>query len=203
MVPAPAGYHSPQIGRPATLPRPLYDPAQVIVLQVVTSIHGSPAYDPGAELVPGHGMEQKKNDKGSDPAQRKWDNAGPDQATGRTGGEGGASYNEGEKPHERLKRDAAEDMRKGPLEQRSGRSDAQEGMADSLGGPGAGTNNPATDKEKRFGGSHTAGTRLHEGEDSEWKGGTPSQGPTTGGMGAAGGGHDTDETDVWKDKDRT
>jgi hypothetical protein len=148
-------------------------------------------------------MDKKERDQGTDPGQRKWDEAGPDKATGRTSGVGGPRYNEGEAAAADTPETTHGNMAGGPLGAREGRPhDGQGGMADSLGGPGAGTNNPATAHEQRFGGAHTAGTRLRSGEESEWKGGTPEQGPTTGGMGSAGGGHDTDETDVWGDKDK-
>lgn len=147
-------------------------------------------------------MDKDKKHEPIDPEQKKWDVAGPDQATGRAGGAGGRSYTEGEEAREERSTTKG-DMKSGPLDQREGRNrDTQQGMAGSLGGPGAGTNAPATENERRFGGSHTAGKPVKKEEESEWKGGTPSQGPTTGGMGAAGGGHDTDETDVWGDKDR-
>lgn len=144
-------------------------------------------------------MEKDEKRSGRDPEQLKWDDAGPGQASGRKGGAGG-DYNEG---HDRPAGSARPDeMREGKFQtHHTGAS--QEGMSESLGGPGGGTNAPSTREERRFGGSHTAGTSVKKPEDSEWKGGTPDQGPTSGGMGAAGGGHDTNENDVWGTKDRT
>nr|MDQ3101488.1 hypothetical protein [Bacteroidota bacterium] len=99
-------------------------------------------------------MEKERNKDQMDPEQRKWDNAGPEEATGRRGDVKGEGYNEG------------------------------------------GKSNPNTVPAPGSSGSNEHKEPLQKTEASEWKGGTPSQGPTTGGMGAAGGGHDTDETDV-------
>ncbi len=142
-------------------------------------------------------MDKKKNGSPMDPEQRKWDDAGPGQASGRTGGHGG-DYNEGRQ------QTGSEpgSIREGKFG-KTETGPAQEGLSESLGGPGGGTNAPSTREERRFGGSHTAGTPLRQPDGSEWKGGTPEQGPTSGGMGAAGGGHDTDENDVWDTKDHT
>ncbi len=106
-------------------------------------------------------MEKDRNKDRIDPGQTKWDKAGPDEATSRSGGVKGDGYNEGGTPQP--------------------------------------NNMPHT------GWDHSATTNepLKKVDESELKGGTPAQGPTTGGMGAAGGGHDTDETDVWGDKERS
>ena len=136
------------------------------------------------------------------PDQRKWDEAGPEKATGRKGGGESESYNEGREAEKGEPGTTyGSDVKKGPLNVREGRERHEAGgMAESLGGPSGGTNRPSTENERRFGGSHTAGSEVKKTEESEWKGGTPDQGPTSGGMGSAGGGHDTDETDVWKKK---
>jgi hypothetical protein len=108
-------------------------------------------------------------DKRKDPEQRKWDDAGPDKATGRTGAAGGSRYNEGPK--------------------------APPGSMETLTGDVRRKEDAGDEKDESFG--HTTSKKGN----TEWKGGTSDQGPTTGGMGAAGGGHDTaDETDVWGEK---
>jgi hypothetical protein len=105
------------------------------------------------------------DDKKKDPEQRKWDDAGPEKATGRTGATGGDNYNEG--------------------------PNASPGSLETSTGTPRGEN-ISERKDRSF------DPRTSSKENTEWKGGTPDQGPTTGGMGAAGGGHDTtDETDVW------
>ena len=133
------------------------------------------------------------NDK--DRGQRKWDEAGPEKASGRRGATGGSSYNEGPEgvPEKSLRKKIGE------MHPHPDARTPQKGMSESRVDPSGGTNSPTQGKDSDL--AITSREPLRTTKDSEWKGGTPDQGPTTGGMGAAGGGHDTDETDVWgKDK---
>ena len=144
-------------------------------------------------------MEDHNDDRNPDPEQLKWDKAGPRQASERKGGAEG-NYNEGSEAVEGDPETTSRTIRTKISGDQRGSGASQQGMSESLGGPDGGTNAPSTSEERRFGGSHTAGTSVKRPESREWKGGTPEQGPTSGGMGAAGGGHNTDETDVWKKK---
>ena len=100
---------------------------------------------------------------------------GPGHATGRRGGSGD-DYNEGP-----IALKGSEGTTMGVPDRQEDLSDRQEEM------------DPVSARKYEKDGP------WNKSVDAEWRGGTPEQGPTSGGMGAAGGGHDTDDTDVWSE----